>query len=198
MLRELGDKVKTMVKLSPGDILFGVHEAAEELQKKIDRRSYLLVNSDSWEISNRSVIIKDAKAFLNTIQDDRKPLATKCHSEAVLDLGPAGLSKSWDANNYLGTPEKMFHKQPLWPPRQSFTSDGVPSEDESQTFESASALSLATFASLLIEFVARLQNVVDSFAELSEEANFKESVTEPALERVGFWTRLTRRLRFSD
>ncbi|RWR75032.1 aluminum-activated malate transporter 9-like protein isoform X3 [Cinnamomum micranthum f. kanehirae] len=35
LLRELGNKVKAMVKLNPGDILLVVHEAAEELQKKI-------------------------------------------------------------------------------------------------------------------------------------------------------------------
>ncbi|RWR73027.1 Aluminum-activated malate transporter [Cinnamomum micranthum f. kanehirae] len=209
VLRELGNKVKAMVKLNPGDILFVVHEAAEELQKKIDRQSYLLVNSDCWEIGNRTVIIKDAKADLNTMQDEGKPLAAKSTSEEVLDLGPPALSKNWSVNNSSnmiynsytqpeGSPETKFQKHPLWPPRQSFRSDGVPSEVESQTYESASALSLATFASLLIEFVARLQNVVDSFEELSEVAKFKESVSEPGLERVGFWTRLSRCLRFSE
>ncbi|KAJ8644042.1 hypothetical protein MRB53_005790 [Persea americana] len=205
VLRELGNKVKAMVKLNPGDILLVVHEAAEELQKKIDRQSYLLVNSDCWEIGNRTVIIQDAKADLNAMQDDRKPLAAKSTSEEVLDLGPPSLSKNWGvnmiSNSYTqleGSPETKFQKHPLWPPRQSFRSDGASSEVESQTYESASALSLATFASLLIEFVARLQNVVDSFEELSEVANFKESVSEPGLERIGFWTRLSRCLRFSE
>lgn len=193
------------MKLNPGDILLVVHEAAEELQKKIDRQSYLLVNSDCWEIGNRTVIIQDAKADLNAMQDDRKPLAAKSTSEEVLDLGPPSLSKNWGvnmiSNSYTqleGSPETKFQKHPLWPPRQSFRSDGASSEVESQTYESASALSLATFASLLIEFVARLENVVDSFEELSEVANFKESVSEPGLERIGFWTRLSRCLRFSE
>lgn len=53
MLRELGDKVKTMTKLTSIDILAEVHAAAEELQKKIDQKSYLLVNAESWEVSKQ-------------------------------------------------------------------------------------------------------------------------------------------------
>lgn len=151
MLRELGNKVKAMVKLNPGDILLVVHEAAEELQKKIDRQSYLLVNSDCWEIGNRAAIIKDAKADLNAMQDGGKPLAAKSTSEEVLDLGPPALSKNWSvnsssnmiSNSYTlleGSPETKFQKHPLWPPRQSFYSDGAPSEVESQTYECVKCL----------------------------------------------------------
>jgi Aluminium activated malate transporter len=50
VLCELGDKVKTMTKLTSSDILAEVHAAAEELQKKIDQKSYLLVNAESWEV----------------------------------------------------------------------------------------------------------------------------------------------------
>lgn len=187
-----------MEKLSPGDVLFKVHEAAEELQRKIDRRSYLLVNSESWEIGKRSQI--DEKDVLNNMEENSKHLAMKSRSETVLDLRSIEVSKSWDiCNSYMGTnhcealagsPETNFQKQISLPSQHNL--DSMPNVEETKTYESASALSLATFASLLIEFVARLQNVVDSFKELSEKANFKEVIDEPAAENVGFWTRLSR------
>ena len=184
VLRELGNKVKKMEKLSSGDILFEVHEAAEELQKKIDRKSYLLVNSESWEFGKRTEKVEDAKDLLSMTEDDNKRLGIKSLSEAVLDLRPVTLSETWDvSNSNMATkssipsahdPVKIYQKQKSWPPRNSFISNEMPDEEESKTYESASALSLGTFASLLIEFVARLQNLVDSFVELSEKANFKE------------------------
>uniref|UniRef100_A0A453PH93 Aluminum-activated malate transporter n=1 Tax=Aegilops tauschii subsp. strangulata TaxID=200361 RepID=A0A453PH93_AEGTS len=51
VLRELGHRVKTMTRLSSPNILSEVLHAAEELQKKIDQRSYLLVNTDRWGAS---------------------------------------------------------------------------------------------------------------------------------------------------
>ena len=46
VLRELGNNVKAMTKLRSSDILHEVHLAAEELQRKIDGKSYLLVNTE--------------------------------------------------------------------------------------------------------------------------------------------------------
>lgn len=51
VLRELGQRVKTMTKLSSPNILSELHLAAEELQKKIDDKSYLLINTESLTFS---------------------------------------------------------------------------------------------------------------------------------------------------
>ena len=51
VLRELGQRVKTMTKLSSPNILSEVHLAAEVLQKKIDEKSYLLLNTESLTFS---------------------------------------------------------------------------------------------------------------------------------------------------
>ncbi|XP_017702247.2 aluminum-activated malate transporter 5-like [Phoenix dactylifera] len=193
VLRELGNRVKKMTNLNPGNILLEVHEAAEELQKKIDRKSYLLVNSESWEFARRPEGIKDALDCVNTGEGENKNLETKSYSETVLNLQSIQLSRSWDAHNSMNNavdspPAKEFKQQVSWPARRSFISDAIPNEEELKTYDSASALSLATFASHLIEFVARLQNLVDAFVELSVKANFKEAIDEPAAETTGSWT----------
>lgn len=181
VLRELGEKVKKMEKLRTGDILLEVHEAAEELQNKIDKKSYLLVDSESWEIGNRQTIVGEHPEIIHQT-DEHRVLEHKSRSEAIIDLRSTTLPRMWGAHNSSMNPpslhahpnsEKNLTKQISWPARSSFDENTLIIE-ESKTYESASVLSLATFASLLIEFVARLQNLVDAFEELSAKADFKD------------------------
>ncbi|KAH8496218.1 hypothetical protein H0E87_019114 [Populus deltoides] len=171
VLRELGSKVDKMEKLGPGDILKEVHEAAEQLQKKIDQRSYLLVNSESWEIARDPQVFQELE---NLKENGNIKLGFKSASEAVLDL--RSLTLSTPSLPPKDSQDNLFAKQASWPSRPSFNADTGIEESERRTYESASALSLAMFASLLIEFSARLQNVVESFEELSEKANFVEPI----------------------
>ncbi|XP_027339858.1 aluminum-activated malate transporter 9-like isoform X2 [Abrus precatorius] len=206
VLRELGNKVKKMEKLGRGDLLYEVHEAAEELQQKIDKKSYLLVNSESWEIGNRPREDSEPQQGLFNMDEERKFLEYKSLSEAVLDLRTVEVPKGWDGNLTLGDKpavpdsENMFRKQISWPAHIYYKSSAVTKEDpESKTYESASALSLTTFTSLLIEFVARLQNLVDSFEELGEKANFADPLEQQApVTSSGFWARLFNCLKFKD
>lgn len=170
-MRELGSKVDKMEKLGPGDILKEVHEAAEQLQKKIDQRSYLLVNSESWEIPRDPQVFQELE---NLKENGNIKLGFKSASEAVLDL--RSLTLSTPSLPPKDSQDNLFAKQASWPSRPSFNADTGIEESERRTYESASALSLAMFASLLIEFSARLQNVVESFEELSEKANFVEPI----------------------
>uniref|UniRef100_A0A2P2J3U7 Aluminum-activated malate transporter 9-like n=2 Tax=Rhizophora mucronata TaxID=61149 RepID=A0A2P2J3U7_RHIMU len=210
VLHELGNKVKRMEKLGTAKILDEVHKAAGELQNKVDRKSYLFVNSERWEIGNREKELGKPQDLLNFDDDENKFLEHKSYSEAVLDLrsitmstGLDGLPANKDIKSALPSgvsSSNKFKKQSSWPPRNSFTADAMPQIEESKTYESASALSLATFSSLLTEFVARLQNLADAFEELSEKANFKEPVELPAevAESIGFWGRLCRILKASN
>ncbi|KAK4479876.1 hypothetical protein RD792_015427 [Penstemon davidsonii] len=167
VLRELGKRIEKMEKIGTDEnILKQVHEVAEQLQKTIDQRSYLLVNSESWKIGNKS-------KELNDLGKENKTLHTgfKSQSEtAVYVKSPLLLASNKD----LPKKNKQLRKHAPWPSWISFQGVDLIKEDEVETFKSASALSLATFASLLIEFVARLQNVVDCFEELSEKAEFKD------------------------
>lgn len=209
ILRELGNKVKKMEKLGQEDILYEVHEAAEELQQKIDKKSFLLVNSESWEIGNRPRGEGDPQDLLD-MNEERHFLEYKSLSEAVLDLRAVKVPKSWEEqqratvdNKPAAMPagvvdENMFKKQISWPAHISFKVDAVTKEEESKTYESASSLSLATFTSLLIEFVARLQNLVDSFEELGEKAKFKDPLEQVPPPSGGFWNRLCNCLTLKD
>ncbi|XP_020090587.1 aluminum-activated malate transporter 5-like isoform X1 [Ananas comosus] len=198
VLRDLGNKVKTMTKLSPQDILLEVHEAAERLQKKVDQKSYLLVNWESWG-GNKHLEgkIKEESDGINSIEIENKNPATKSNSEVVLGLASIQSSKNSIIHNSISrldsssTADMLLKQQLSWPARRSsFNLDVLPAEEESKVYESASALSLATFASLLIEFVARLQNLVDAFEELSKVANFRDPVNEPAAKTSGLLSRI--------
>ncbi|CAK7326544.1 unnamed protein product [Dovyalis caffra] len=169
VLRELGKKVEKMEKLSPGaDILLEVHEAAEELQMKIDRNSYLLVNSESWVAEGPDKGFEDPKNLVEVKDDENKLISSS--SETWLDVQNQNISINPSMT------ESMFKQPVSWPHLSSSTGGSMISEEESKVYESASSLSLATFTSLLIEFVARLQNLIAEFQELSEKANFKEPI----------------------
>jgi hypothetical protein len=72
VLRELGSRVKTMTKLSSSGILFEVHMAAEELQKKIDEKSYLLVNTERWDASKQAQGIKEVVNGTRAVETENK------------------------------------------------------------------------------------------------------------------------------
>ncbi|KAF2317758.1 hypothetical protein GH714_041061 [Hevea brasiliensis] len=180
VLRELGNKVEKMEKLSPGDVLLEVHEAAEELQMKIDQKFYILVNSESFAAEKAPKEFEDHENFIE-VKDNENGNAQNPN----ISFNPS--VPEWIS-------ETMLRRPVSWP---SFTAGSLLAEQESRVLESASSLSLATFASLLVEFVARLQNLVDAFQELSEKAGFKD-VTEPSEEKLeaGFWNRLRRWFQF--
>ncbi|KAL7132521.1 hypothetical protein ABFS83_12G079700 [Erythranthe nasuta] len=197
VLRQLGDKIEKMEKLSTSEnILKQVHEAGEQLQKKIDQRSFLLVNSGNWEIENRTNAELDYQdddvvSIEREQQHDYLQLGFKSQSETAIHVPSSLTFVKKLANKDLKKKPQTLRKLVPWPSWISFEGAGLIKEDEVKTYQSASALSLATFASLLIEFIARLQNVVDCFEELSEEAGFADpDVVLLEERRFSHWARL--------
>ncbi|KAG5128573.1 hypothetical protein JHK82_029408 [Glycine max] len=176
VLRTLGSKVERMEKLSTGDILLDVHEAAEQLQMKIDQLSFLLVNYESWEAAREHKEKEQPENLIDVKDNENKPPEITSLDE--IGDGPklsVRIEPSMPESNLLPqTASKSF----LGKSHLSFFADGIVNEPESKVYESASSLSLGTFASNLIEFVARLQNLVDEFQDLSEKAKFKDPLNK--------------------
>ncbi|CAJ2636943.1 unnamed protein product [Trifolium pratense] len=198
VLRELGNKIKKMEKLGEEDILFEVHEAAEKLQQKIDKYFFFHVNAELCGTGNMPRNENGSRGLLQ-MDEERHFLQSKSLSEAALDLGSVSFPKSWEENlvapdNILKpaivvTDGNMLRKQTSMPAHFSFQTDLKTKVEVSKTYENASSLTLATFTSLLIEFVARLHNLVDSFEELGEKAKFKDPLQQQEPVTSG-WTRL--------
>ncbi|KAG9133928.1 hypothetical protein Leryth_004643 [Lithospermum erythrorhizon] len=205
VLRLLGEKVEKMEKLSSEDLLETVHEAAEVLQMQIDRKSYLLVNAKSWESSKRPKKFEDLEQLQELTDNEHKPMMISSLSnlhlkstEALRPFDPHNPNMSVNVSAQWNSSEDVLKHQTMWPSRLSLLGDIVLNEREVRTYESASALSLTTFTSLSIEFVARLQNLVDSFTDLSEKAKFKEpQVLTQEKTPDSFWTRFMKIICFS-
>lgn len=211
VIRELGNKVEKMEKLSPGDILAEVHTAAEELQMRIDEKSYLLVNFEKWEEGKRPKEFDDPERVSQMKSYGSGQLVINSLSEAVLSIEPEQMQSYIDNMSsrvsMIGAGpslQGMFSTDSMatrtqWPSRLSLLPDLSINEKEAKTYESASSLSLATFASLLVEFVARLGYLVEAFEELSEKAAFKEqSELEDEKASNGLWHKLMVSLQFRN
>ncbi|XP_042014560.1 aluminum-activated malate transporter 4-like isoform X2 [Salvia splendens] len=173
VLRLLGDKVEKMEKLSPEN-----WDGAKPPEKAMDQA--LLQELRDKDNEERHAVINSLGdgAHLRSYQTIR-------NQEPHL----VSMSMTHSFSQY-GSGEDLLRQKSMWPSRISVLGETLMNEREVRTYESARALSLATFTSLLIEFVARLQNLVNSFEELSEKAKFKDPIdSAEKKEDVGFGSR---------
>ncbi|OWM72107.1 hypothetical protein CDL15_Pgr017990 [Punica granatum] len=154
LVRRLGKDISDMNRTLKASLLKRVYASTERLQAAIDMQSYLLTSSSSY--------------------NDKLP-SSKLDSDTNLNLNPP-------SETYHEMMRKTSRRLYSWPSREvdayeedaGVTASGV--LPKMKALESTASLSLATFASLLIEFVARLDHLVDAVEELSSMAKFKSEV----------------------
>lgn len=204
VLRELGNKLEKLEPLSPNfDLLEKVHEAAEELQMLIDEKSYHLVSVAARQRHKELEDLDQEETEEETSTEaQHAPLLKHSHTFKNIDRHITNMSMNLPSfANWGSCDEEALKQQLQWPSRLSVLGDTVLNEREVRTYESASALSLANFTSSLIEFVARLQNLLNSFQELSDKARFSDPKSpldqKEEGEDFGFWTRFNNNMGFN-
>lgn len=179
MVRSLGKDISNMKRSLKTCLLKRVHISTERLQRAIDLHSYLLTahsDSPNYISFSKPPLLE---VLSHTSSSDLSNQLKECECNSIekdttsVTLAPP-LKQSETYNEKVG---KQFRRLRSWPSIEidAFEEEGVAAVDFSprmRALESTAALSLATFTSLLIEFVARLDHLVDAVDELSKSAKF--------------------------
>lgn len=153
-----------------------VHSSTERLQRSIDMHSYLLTSSHEIQDCPPKLPISQPSNTITCTSKDS--LSQVEESESNDEKLNSAYTKPVQGDSYHETMRKQQRRLYSWPSREvdDYEDGDVDTEmlQKMRTFESTAALSLATFASLLIEFVARLDHLVDATDLLAKMAKFKE------------------------
>ncbi|KAI3707091.1 hypothetical protein L6452_25303 [Arctium lappa] len=179
LIRCLGKDICDMKQTLKCSLLKNVHSSTARLQRAIDMHSYLLASSCKQSDNSSKTLPKLSHTLSSTISNLSNQLA-EFNTEIVEDeinshiqMIPCESLSTIQSGSYYETTRKQSRRQYSWPSRDAFTfeddANGIPRIRE---WESTTALSLATFISLLIEFVARLDHLVEAVNELSKMAEF--------------------------
>ncbi|KAF3783513.1 Aluminum-activated malate transporter 9 [Nymphaea thermarum] len=160
LVRSLGKDIGSMKLSLQASLLEKVHCSTEKLQRSIYTHSYLLIAGHGpVEASGPTLAAPDACKHLAEVPRDLS-VDTPNGSETCYELM-----------------KKQHRKLHSWPSREvdEFEEDAAMGSllPRMKMLESTTSLSLATFTSLLIEFVARLDHLVDAVNKLGKLANFK-------------------------
>ncbi|XP_057831269.1 aluminum-activated malate transporter 9 isoform X2 [Cryptomeria japonica] len=153
LIRELGSNIDKMQSSSFVMLLKKVHTAAERLQNKIDTHSHLVLPKTSKELETKPSLIS-------------YPSEGLCNGDNSCD----GVEFS--------EMKKISRRLHSWPSlevdmlEEGHMDDHAHEVPKITGHESINALSFITFASLLIEFLARLDHLVRTVEQLGKLAKF--------------------------
>ncbi|OVA16538.1 Aluminum-activated malate transporter [Macleaya cordata] len=187
LVRSLGKDINNMKHTLQTSLLKRLHASTERLQRAIDMHSYLLTTSNheaTAEYSSKP-LPKIAHTLSSTLSNDLSNSLADLNKngdlggqEPTLTQNSSFLLPVPAAESYHESMKKQQRRLYSWPSREvdDFELDGGLEMDflpRMRALESTAALSLATFTSLLIEFVARLDHLVEAVDELAKMAKFK-------------------------
>ncbi|KAF9614551.1 hypothetical protein IFM89_019298 [Coptis chinensis] len=185
LVRSLGKDISNMMRTPKSTSLKKVHTSTERLQRAIDMHSYLLTSSHDDQNYSSKPLTKLSHTLSSTLSDLSYSLSKDGQGSGDLELPlnpqPVGTlpSAPAQAESYHEVMKKQQRRLHSWPSREVDVFDeGVLEMDNlprMRALESTTALSLATFTSLLIEFVARLDHLVESVNDLAVMARFKDA-----------------------
>jgi len=177
----LGKDISNMKRSPKTSLLKKVHSSTERLQRAIDMHSYLLAsNFDPPDNSSKS-LTKLPVTFSTTQYDLSNPLTEFDSSSTENNLSQINQNVSsgtppQQTESYHEMMRKQSRRLHSWPSREvdAFEEEGGLMDflPRMKALESTAALSLANFTSLLIEFVARLDHLVEAVDVLSKMAKF--------------------------
>ncbi|KAI7989176.1 Aluminum-activated malate transporter 9 [Camellia lanceoleosa] len=181
LVRSLGRDVSDMKRTLKTSLLKRVHSSTERLQHAIDLHSYLLTTNYESPNTASKPIPKLSHALSSTLDDLSNQLDDLDNTAIDQNTNQTTQNNTASTESYHEMMRKQSRRLHSWPSREvdAFEEEGGFSADiipRMNALESTAALSLATFTSLLIEFVARLDHLVEAVDELSKMAKFKYEV----------------------
>ncbi|RWW17129.1 hypothetical protein GW17_00018947 [Ensete ventricosum] len=162
LLRSMGKDISNMKNGLRTSLLKRVHSSTERLQRSVDLHSYLLTSSHHLSTALSSNLIPSRDHSTDPDSNGVEPNAAATAAPRV--------------DSCHDTTKKQQRRMRSWPSIEvtDLQEDDIP---RMSTLESTTALSLVTFTSLLIEFVARLDHLVDAVDKLAPLAGFNKEIT---------------------
>ncbi|KAL8111461.1 aluminum-activated malate transporter 9-like isoform X1 [Apium graveolens] len=184
LVRCLGKNINDMTRNLNTDLIKGVHSSTERLQHAIDLHSYLLASTNDAPDNSAKLLPKLSRSFTPPLSELSEQLAELDNEVPEHKLSPANqdtpvmIPVTPHVESYHEMMRKQSRRLHSWPSREvdAFEEEGrleANSVTRMKALESTTTLSLGTFTSLIIEFVARLDHLVEAVDELSKIAKFK-------------------------